>query len=99
MLKAGVPIFYGAFQNWSVFFTQETALGGLSYKVKKPAFIRFIVIFISRKCRRPADLQKKGEGQSGYIRDFLNDRASHSRYFSDELDAQFFVKKEHMFTE
>ena len=23
----------------------------------------------------------------------LNDRASHSRYFSDELDAQFFVKK------
>ena len=22
-----------------------------------------------------------------------------SRYFSDELDAQFFVKKEHMFTE
>ena len=21
---------------------------------------------------------------------FLNDRASHSRYFSDELDAQFF---------
>ena len=32
----------------------------------------------------------------------LNDRASHSRYFSDEcdeLDAQiFYSKKEHMFT-
>ena len=30
---------------------------------------------------------------------FLNNCASHSRYFSDELDAQiFYSKKEHMFT-
>jgi hypothetical protein len=29
----------------------------------------------------------------------LNDRASHSRYFSDELTRNFFVKKERMFTE
>ena len=29
----------------------------------------------------------------------LNNCASHSRYFSDELDAQiFYSKKEHMFT-
>jgi hypothetical protein len=29
----------------------------------------------------------------------LNNCASHSRYFSDELDAQiFYPKKEHMFT-
>ena len=26
----------------------------------------------------------------------LNDRASHSRYFSDELDAQFFCKKKNV---
>ena len=31
-----------------------------------------------------------------YVRDFLNNCASHSRYFSDELDAQIFYPKENI---
>ncbi len=38
-------------------------------------------------------------GKTTLIKEFLNNCASHSRYFSDELDAQiFYSKKEHMFT-
>ncbi len=71
-------------------------------KGKLETFFIYLSLFPVLTCKEMLHIISEFFKRRGAKRK-LNDRASHSRYFSDELDeldAQFFLlKKEHMFTE
>ena len=61
------------------------------YAQKKQSFVIIIDEWdcIFREYKEDKEAQEK---YLDFLRDLLNNCASHSRYFSDELDAQFFIK-------